>query len=500
MQDLDVIVVGSGSAGGALAGSLTAQSNKRVLVLEAGPVYRSLKDMPEPLLRPGQMLGGSLVNDNNWGYPADLGPGNHRAYPRGRGLGGSSSINGCYWIRGTREDFDGWARAGNTGWSYDDVLPYFIRGESDQDFDGSFHGSEGAIPVRREPLDRAPEFIEAFTASARLMGFPSDPDKNLPDTDGVGPVPMNIRHDLRIGSALGYLLPAMSRSNFQIIGDAPVQRVLFEGRRAVGVEANIDGQVKSFRAKEIVLAAGTFRTPQLLMLSGVGPANHLRQHGINVLQDLPGVGQNMQDHPMVTAPWTADIDVVMDPCRGVLTSALHGNAEGAEFEVLPFMLGSAHTPGAWDMRVVNMQAQSRGSVSLRSANPHDVPDLKWNLLSEAADSARLRAAIRTTYEVFQGGPLRELNARIAALGPADLETDESLDSWMVGRISAGHASSTCRMGPDSDTQAVVDHELRVHGLEGLRIVDTSVFPTITSRGPHATSMMIGERLADLLLT
>ena len=499
MQDFDVIVVGSGSAGGALAGSLTAYSDKHVLVLEAGPVYRSVEEMPEPLLLPGQLLGGSLVNDNNWGYPAEFAPGVHRPYPRGRGLGGSSSINGCYWIRGTREDFDGWSEAGNTGWSYDEVLPYFIKGESDQDFDGKFHGKTGAIPVQREPRDRAPEFIDAFTASTQELGFPADPDKNLPDTDGVGPVPLNIRNGRRIGSAMGYLIPAMSRPNFQIIGGATVYRVLFEGRRAVGVEANVNGQLVTFRAQEIILAGGTFRTPQLLMLSGIGPAGHLRTHGIDVLQDLPGVGQNMQDHPMVAAPWTADIDVAIARDRGILTSALHWKHGGSPMELLPFMLGSALTPGAWDMRVVNMRAESRGTVSLLSTNPHVVPELKWNLLSEEMDRVNLRAAVRSAYEVFQAGPLRELNAKIVGLGPENLGTDESLDQWMVGRVSAGHASSTCRMGPESDTHAVVDHELRVYGVDGLRVVDTSVFPTITSRGPHATSVMIGERLADLLI-
>lgn len=498
MQNIDVIVVGSGSAGGALAGSLTAQSDKRVLVLEAGPVYRSAEEMPEALLQPGLLLGGSLVNVNNWGYPAELVTGDHRNYPRGRGLGGSSSINGCYWIRGTRDDFDNWAKAGNTGWSYDEVLPYFVKGESDHDFDGRFHGSDGVIPVQREPRGRAPEFIDAFTASCQETGFPADPDKNLPDTDGVGPVPMNIRNGRRIGSALGYLIPAMSRPNFQIIGDAPVYRVLFEGRRAVGVEANINGQLKTFRAEEIVLAGGTFRSPQLLMLSGIGPADHLRTHGIHVLQDLPGVGQNMQDHPMVAAPWTADIDLAMVPDRGILTSALHLDAEGSALEILPFIMGSAFSPGAWDMRLVSMQAESRGTVSLLSTNPHVVPELKWNLISEEADRVRLRTAIRTAYEVFQAGPLRRLNAEIVGLGANDLEDDKSLDLWMTGRVGAGHASSTCRMGPESDPQAVVDHELRVYGVEGLRVVDTSVFPNITSRGPHATSMMIGERLAHLL--
>lgn len=501
MEEFDVIVVGAGSTGGALAGRLTALTDKRVLVLEAGPVYGRVEDMPEALLAPGRLLAdGGRDNPHVWWYPARMSrDGDHGLFPRGRGLGGSSSVNGAYWIRGTREDFDGWAALGNDGWSFDEVLPFFVRGETDHDFMASYHGTTGPIPVRREPHDRSPVFTDAFVESAHDLGFVDEPDKNAPDSrPGVGPVPMNVDGGRRTGSALGYLLPAMSRPNLTVVGEVLVRRVVFDGSRATGVEAVVDGVPTVFRAGEIVLAAGTLRSPQLLMLSGIGPAAHLREHGIEVLADLPGVGQGMTDHPMVAAPWRGDIDLGERADRGLLMSAVHWQVGGSAVEILPFARRHATVPDSWDMRLVAFHADSRGSVGLASPDPGVAARLEWNLLSEPSDRAVLREAVRTTHALLSAAPLRAHAAQIVDLTARDLADDRRLDEWMLERIGAGHPASTCRMGPDSDALSVVDHALRVRGTEGLRIADTSVFPTNTSRGPHATTVMIGERAADLL--
>lgn len=529
MDSYDVVIVGAGSSGGALAGRLTQTSGKRVLVLEGGPIYNSAADMPSALLEPGTMAAGAPGHPNNWGYLVEMRPGLKFPFPRGKGLGGSSSINGCYFIRGTRDDFGKWSDVGNDEWAYDKVLPVFKRMESDLDIANEYHGADGPITVRREPGDRAPEATDAFVDSCRSLGFADDPDKNAPSAGGVGPVPMNIKDGQRSGTALGYLVPAMGRPNFDIVGNAIVQRVIFEGRKAVGVEARVDGVPRTFRGDEIVISAGALRTPQILMVSGIGPADQLAKLGIAVVQDLPGVGQNLTDHPAVSASWEAKVPLPKTPDSGPLTTALHWRAEGTQMEVVPFvakmgdMLGmsdvlerpvkalgamrgtsvKAVTRQALMLRyamlgIAIFQAESRGSVTLQSANPRETPVINFNLLSEETDRVRLREAVRVAYEVFQEPAFRKVGGTIVGLSPSDLKDNAALDKWVAEKIGAGHPSCSCKMGPASDPTAVVDQYLRVHGVGGLRVADTSVFPTIPSRGPNATAIMVGEHLADFL--
>jgi choline dehydrogenase len=529
VESYDVVIVGSGSSGGALAGRLTQISGKRILVLEGGPVYDSAVQMPPALLEPGTISAAAPGHPNNWGYLAEVRPGLKHPFPRGKGLGGSSSINGCLFIRGTRTDFCNWSSAGNYEWAYEKVLPVFKRAESDKDFADEYHGSGGPIPVTREPIDRAPEFTNAFVAACKSLGFPDDPDKNAPSSGGVGPVPMNIQDGQRIGTALGYLIPAMGRPNFTIIGNAVVQRVIFDGKRAAAVEALVDGRPQTFRGQEIVISAGALRTPQILLLSGVGPADQLSRLGIPVAADLPGVGQNLTDHSTVNVSWDSDVELPRLPSRGPMTSVLNWRAEGSELEILPFVVKTGDLMGVGDvlerpvkalgamrgtsvkavtrqarllrhplLGIVMFEADSRGSVTLQSANPQDAPAISFNLLSEAADRARLRAAVRMAHEIFQSLAIRQIGGKIIGLGSADLRDNASLDQWVAERIGSGHPSCTCKMGRSSDRLAVVDQYLRVHGIEGLRVADTSIFPTITTRAPNATAMMVGERLADFL--
>jgi choline dehydrogenase len=500
-----------------------------VLVLEAGHVYRSVEEMPDELLLPTSIAAAAPGHPNNWAYLAEMRPGFKVPYARGKGLGGSSSINGCYFIRGTEGDFDTWGRLGNAEWTYEKVLPYYKRSESDQDFADEYHGGDGPIPVKREPMERAREFTTRFEAACRELGFPGDPDKNAPSEGGVGPVPMNIADGRRAGTALRYLLPALDRPNFEIVGNAEVQRVIIQGKKAVGVEAVVAGIPTKLYANEIVLSAGALRSPQLLMLSGIGPADHLTGHGIEVVEDLSGVGQNLTDHAMIMASWDSRVDLPKRLDQGALTSVLHWQDEGSPLEILPFVTRSgdmmstanvlerpAKAIGAMrgvSVRAVARQMQamrhallaisvmhedSRGSVSLASPNPTDMPVLRWNLLAADVDRVRFRAAVRLADAIFRSEPMQEIGAKIVGLSKKVVRRDREIDGWVEGLITGGHPSCTCKMGPSSDPSAVVDQYLRVHGVESLRVADTSVFPTMPSRGPNATAIMIGDRLADFI--
>lgn len=529
-EKFDVIIVGAGSTGGALAARLSENPDLSVLLLEGGPVYSSAEEMPPELLAPAIVAAGAPGHPNNWAYMGEVRPGLRIPYPRGKGLGGSSSINGCYYIRGLRDDFDTWVKLGNDEWSFDRVQEYYKRMERDLDFGGDAHGSDGPIPVMREPMDRAPEFTSAFDDGCHTLGFGSDPDKNDPRPGGgVGPVPLNIFEGRRIGTALAYLLPATGRPNLTIVGDAVARRVLTEKTRAVGIEAVVDGRLQVFHGTEIVVSAGALRSPHLLMVSGIGPAEHLREHGIDVVHHLPGVGRHMTDHPMVSAAWDSRLDLVKQTDRGAMTSVLHWTDEGSDLEILPFVTKNSDMLGMTDVfarpvkaakamrgtsaKAVTRQAralrhamlgivvekqESRGAVTLVSGDPDQLPDLRWNLLSEPQDHVRFRAAIRMAFDIFNTAGLRGIGASIVGLDARTVGDDKKLDQWAFDHVGGGHPSGTCRMGPASDDQAVVDQRLRVHGIDGLRVADTSIFPTITSRGPNATAMMVGEFLADVM--
>ena len=538
-QEYDVIIVGAGSSGGTLAARLSEDGARSVLLLEAGPAWRSVDELPAGVKDPGDVGGVLPGQPTNWVLETE----DPDALPHatGRGLGGSGSINGAYFVRGIPENFHDWERQGNDEWSYEKVLPFYKRLESEQDYpDEDVHGTTGPIAVRREPGDRAPEFTQAFTQACLDLAHPADPDKNGGSSNGVGLIPLNIANGLRVSSAVGYLLPNIGRPNLHIVGDALAHRVVIEGNRCVGVEADVGGRLTTFRGGEVVLSAGALRSPQLLMLSGIGPAEHLRAKGIEVLVDLPGVGENLTDHAELTFPYSLDAKWEAMPGRGAMTSALHWTAEGSDrasdLEILPFVasfnqlmhmsrivrnprlvmtmfkemakmarrtslkaVAEQGKAARLPFILINLQQKDhRGTLKLASSSPKDLPALSSNVLGDENDRRRLREGIKVAFEIFQTAPMRAVNAKAVGLDAEDVASRESTDAWMLSHVfAAAHPSCTAKMGPESDPMAVVDQSGRVYGVDNLRVCDTSIFPEIPSRGPNATAIMVAERISEL---
>jgi choline dehydrogenase len=546
----DVVIVGAGTSGCALAARLSEDPKRRVLLLEAGPAWTDLAELPPELARSGTYGASFPGHPNNWSFIAELGNGRNHPMPRGKAAGGSSAINGTYFVRGRPQDFAGWAEQGNELWSWDRVLPYFLRCESDHDFRGELHGSAGPVPVARPGTDELRPVSRAFVDACRAAGYADDPDKNGAGPAGIGPIPRNSIDGVRMSTALTYLRPCAGRGNLTLVGGAEVQRVLFEGKRAVGVEARVDGKPLQFHGAEIVLSAGAINSPRLLMLSGVGPEQDLQALGIPVVLDRAGVGQHAMDHPVVHVLYRARSAVEirarpfhpLQTCLNYASSlALGAGGEqiGEDMQItcaaatLKTMLarprGSAH-PVGWKARLRATLATARalarlplgfllaqgmaqhdlrlsctlhrqrsvGELRLRSAKADDAPILKLNYLSHPDDLPRLREIVRIAAGLLESAPFRALDARIVAPSTAALASDAELDRWIDRNLSTQfHTACTARMGPSSDPAAVVDQRCRVHGLQGLRVVDISIMPTIVSRGTAATAVMIGERAADL---
>jgi choline dehydrogenase len=525
MDDFDYIVVGAGSAGCVLANRLTEDGKSRVLVLEFGGSDRSLLiQMPAALSIPMNMP------KYNWGFATEPEPhldGRRLATPRGKVLGGSSSINGMVWVRGNPFDFDGWEKEGAEGWGYRHVLPYFRRADAHEGGDPQYRASDGPLHNCYGPLDNP--LHHAWLEAAQQAGYPATPDCNGYQQEGFGRLAMSVHRGRRWSAANAYLRPALQRGNLRVLTRALATRVLFSDRRAIGVAYRRGGEErKAYAAREVILAGGPINSPQLLKLSGVGPADELRALGIEVVQDLPGVGENLQDHlefyfqlecrepitlysamrPLAKARigmrWLLRHDGLgatnQFETGGFIRSRAGVRYPDLQYHFLPLAVsydGRSLVQGhGFQAHIGPMRSPSRGWVRLASADPAEAPRIRFNYMSHPDDWAAMRAAVRLTREIFAQPAFNRYRGR--EIQPGDtVQTDAEIDAVVREKVeSAYHPCGTCRMGRVEDPWAVVDPACRVIRLEGLRVIDSSIMPTITTGNLNAPTIMIGEKGAD----
>jgi choline dehydrogenase len=509
----DHIVLGAGSAGSIVAARLTEDPDRSVLLIEAGPDYPTIDSLPSEVKYGYATATDIMTSDHNWQF---IGKGTPTAtevlIPRGKVTGGSSAINGQVFLRGVPEDYNSWAAMGNDEWGFESCFEYFRKLETDLDFgESEFHGSNGPIRARRFKPDQLNPDQQAFYDACRDAGFSDCPDHNLPNATGIGPTPLNNPDGIRWSTAIGYLMPVRHRMNLTIKANCMIHRLLFEGTKAVGVEVESGGERFKVYGEEIIACAGAINSPQLLMLSGVGPEDHLRELDIPVVHSLPGVGKNLRDHPMLTVTWKTKPGYKLDGYAPRVQMTLRWTAEGSHLwnDLMMFMLsfatervnrgGNRMTPIGIRMLPVLDLAVGAGELRLQSADANVPPFLDYHYLEDEFDLKRMREMVRLAVKLAEHPSFEPIVESRIEPTDAELSSDAALDEFMLREVSTGqHSSGTCKMGPASDPMAVVDQYGKVHGLQRLRVVDASIMPDCIRANTNVTTMMIGERIADFI--
>jgi choline dehydrogenase-like flavoprotein len=524
MDRFDYIIVGAGSAGCVLANRLSEDPAVSVCLVEAGPVDS------HPFIH--APIGFSFLGENrkiNWRFETVPQPqmNGRRGYqPRGRVLGGSSSINAMVYIRGTAADYDRWAEAGATGWSYRDVLPYFKRSQDQERGDSEFHGTGGPLSV--SDLRYMNPLSHMFMEATRQLGLPANDDFNGASQEGVGFYQVTQRDGRRCSAAVAYLAPARGRSNLAVITGAQVEKIVTDGQRAVGVECRKGNDRLTLGAnREVLLSAGALQSPQLLMLSGIGPAAHLREHGIEVVHDAPGVGENLQDHFDYTVirrvtcsdalgytlartlralpdflryrqgqgPFTSNVA----EAGGFLRTSDDETEPDIQLHFVPGIVDDhgrkKHFVAGISCHVCVLRPASRGSVTLRDANPRSAPNIDPCFLAAGDDLGRTLKGARLVHRILDAPAFDGVNSRSMYAG-SDADDDELIEDLRSRGDTIYHPVGTCRMG--SDAAAVVDPSARVRGMQALRVVDASIMPTLVSGNTNAPAIMIAEKVADAI--
>ncbi|PWV90736.1 choline dehydrogenase [Phyllobacterium myrsinacearum] len=526
-MEADFVIIGSGSAGSAMAYRLSEDGKHSVIVIEFGGT-----DMGPFIQMPAALSFPMNMSTYDWGFSSEPEPhlgGRTLVTPRGKVIGGSSSINGMVYVRGHAHDFDHWAESGAAGWSYADVLPYFKRMEHSHGGEAGWRGTNGPLHVQRGRRDNP--LFHAFVEAGKQAGFEVTEDYNGAKQEGFGAMEQTIHNGRRWSTANAYLRPALKRRNVSLVNGF-ARRVVIENQRATGVEITRRGKTEIVRARrEVIVAASSINSPKLLMLSGIGPAQHLKEHGIAVVADRAGVGQNLQDHMEVYIQQESLKPITLNSKLGLFSKARIGaqwlffkTGDGAtnhfesaafvrskpgvdypdiQYHFLPAAIrydGKAAAKGhGFQAHVGPMRSKSRGSVTLRSSDPLEKPKIVFNYMSHPDDWTDFRHAVRLTREIFGQAALAPYRGREISPG-AHVQSDEAIDDFLREHAeSAFHPCGTCKMGAASDRMAVVDPQCRVIGVDGLRVADSSIFPRVTNGNLNGPSIMTGEKASDHIL-
>jgi len=503
----DVIVVGGGSAGSVVAARMAEDPDTTVLLLEAGTDYPDLANLPEDIQNGHTRTAEDERSEHNWALRGTITEEQGEIHvAQGKVIGGGGSINGQVFLRGIPQDFDDWASWGNEEWSYTKVLPYFRKAETDLDIKDDFHGTDGPLPISRKVGETWPVIQSAFHTACLQNGFDTTDDMNGVEPTGVGVVPMNNQKGVRMSTAITHLAPMRHHLNLTIRGNVFARKILIENRQVTGVEVESGGEVFTVESNKVVLSAGALKSPHILMLSGIGPKDQLDEYGIDVLQNTPGVGANLRNHPISPISFRVKEGIKLQPDASGVRIALRYTAKGSDdSNDMMMTTSSLFSPFTGEMLpdrigriscVIELPAGA-GFVRLNSADPAVQPKFDYRYFSHPEDMRRMRDGIRLAVKMLETDAYKDVSDGRVTPTEEILTDDDALDLWIRQTVgSARHVSGTCKIGPDSDPMAVVDQQCRVKGLQGLWIADSSVMPQVPRANANATAIMIGERVAE----